>query len=232
MTFAEKIIKFNANLELNESLPDNIRVMNPFKENKNALEISSIFYQKYYNDQQPRQLILGINPGRFGAGVTGIPFTDTKRLEENCGIKFHGITTHETSSVFVYNVIEQYGGAEKFYSRFYINSISPLGFVKTNAKGKEINFNYYDSKALQELVTPFMIESLQTQIAFGIDRSVVYSFGAGKNLKFLQEINTKYKFFKTIVPLEHPRYIMQYKQKHKNFYIHKYLEAFKGSEMS
>ena len=105
MTFAEKIIQFNKNLDLSVTLPENIRVMNPFKENKEALEISSTFYTKYYNDHEQRRLILGINPGRFGAGVTGIPFTDTKRLEEKCGIKFNGITTHETSSVFVYDMI-------------------------------------------------------------------------------------------------------------------------------
>jgi len=228
MTFAEKIIQFNKNLDLSVTLPENIRVMNPFKENKEALEISSTFYTKYYNDHEQRRLILGINPGRFGAGVTGIPFTDTKRLEEKCGIKFNGITTHETSSVFVYDVIEQFGGVEQFYSRFYINSVSPLGFVKTNAKGKEVNFNYYDSKALQELITPFIIESLKTQINFGVDRSIVYSFGAGKNLKFLQLINREYQFFDQIVPLEHPRYIMQYKLNNKQFYIDKFLRAFNG----
>jgi len=49
--------------------------MNPFRENPEALIVSGKFYKKYYNDNNPRFLILGINPGRFGAGVTGIPFT-------------------------------------------------------------------------------------------------------------------------------------------------------------
>lgn len=226
MTFAEKIIHFNKNLDLTVTLPDNIRVMNPFKENKDALEISSAFYKKYYNDHNQRRLILGINPGRFGAGVTGIPFTDTKRLEEKCEIKLKGVTSHETSSVFVYDMIEQFGGVEKFYSRFYINSVSPLGFVKINKNGKKVNFNYYDSKALQELITPFIIESLKKQISFGVDRNIVYSFGAGKNLKFLQTLNQEYHFFDQIVPLEHPRYIMQYKLKQKKLYIDKYIKAF------
>ncbi|MFO7827796.1 MAG: DUF4918 family protein [Bacteroidales bacterium] len=226
MTFAEKVINFNTNLDLTVTLPENIRGMNPFKENKGALEISSKFYKKYYNDHNQRKLILGINPGRFGAGVTGIPFTDTKRLEEKCGIKFNGVNTHETSSVFVYDVIEQFGGVNEFYSQFYINSVSPLGFVKTNKNGKEVNFNYYDSKALQELITPFIIENLKKQISFGIDRNIVYSFGAGKNLKFLQKLNQEYHFFDQIVPLEHPRYIMQYQLKHKQLYVDKYITAF------
>jgi uracil-DNA glycosylase len=68
-------------------LPQNIKIMNPFKENQKIIPISSSFYEKYYNDNNPRHLILGINPGRFGAGVTGIPFTDTKRLADKCGLK-------------------------------------------------------------------------------------------------------------------------------------------------
>ncbi len=34
-----------------------------------------------------RYLILGINPGRFGGGITGIPFTDPIRLQNICGIE-------------------------------------------------------------------------------------------------------------------------------------------------
>lgn len=75
--------------------------MNPFQENENIISISSSFYKKYYNDNNSRHLILGINPGRFGAGLTGIPFTDPKRLESNCNIKFNGALAHELSSVFV-----------------------------------------------------------------------------------------------------------------------------------
>jgi hypothetical protein len=45
------------------------------------MKICSSFYQKYYADNKKRSLIIGINPGRFGAGVTGIPFTDPIRLK-------------------------------------------------------------------------------------------------------------------------------------------------------
>jgi hypothetical protein len=46
--------------------------MNPYRENPNALKTSSAFFQKYYNDDSPRRIILGINPGRFDAGQAGI----------------------------------------------------------------------------------------------------------------------------------------------------------------
>lgn len=78
-TFADKIIEFNKFLHFEGLLPDGIRIMNPFRDNY-IFKVSSSFYRKYYNDNKPRHLILGINPGRFGAGFTGVPFTDTKRL--------------------------------------------------------------------------------------------------------------------------------------------------------
>lgn len=225
-TFAEKIIEFNLSLEFNGKLPEGIGIMNPFKENDQIIPISSSFYRKYYNDCNKRHLILGINPGRFGAGVTGIPFTDTKRLKEKCEIPYFGKETHEPSSVFVYEVIEAYGGAQVFYQDFYINSICPLGFVIIDKQGKVKNYNYYDSKALTEAVYDFSVENIRKQIALGCETDVCFCFGTGKNEKFLRALNQEYGFFKQIIALEHPRFIMQYQAKNKALYIEKYLKAF------
>jgi hypothetical protein len=223
-TFADKIISFNKKIVFEGSLPKNISIMNPFKENKEAMLISTKFYKKFYNDTNKRHLILGINPGRFGAGVTGVPFTDTKRLLEECGLKFDGKPTHEPSATFIYEMINAYGGVEKFYSKFYIHSICPLGFTIINDKGKEINYNYYDSNELTEMVYDFIIGNIKKQISFGIGTDVCFCFGTGKNVTFLRKINEEFHFFKKIVPLEHPRFIMQYKSKSKQFYLDKYLE--------
>jgi hypothetical protein len=223
-TFADKIISFNKNILFGGQLPKNVSIMNPFKENKEALQISSKFYKKFYNDTNKRHLILGINPGRFGAGVTGVPFTDTKRLLEECGLKFDGKPTHEPSATFIYEMINAYGGVKKFYSKFYIHSVCPLGFTINNDKGKEINYNYYDSKELTDSVYDFIIENLKKQINFGIGTDVCFCFGTGKNVTFLKKINEEFRFFQKIVPLEHPRFIMQYKSKSKQFYLDKYLE--------
>ncbi len=225
-TFAKKIIAFNKNIAFNGTLPKGISIMNPFRGNAEAMLISSAFYKKYYNDHNKRHIILGINPGRFGAGVTGVPFTDTKRLFNECGLEFSGKATHEPSATFIYEMINAYGGAEKFYGNFYIQSICPLGFTITNDKGKEINYNYYDSKELTESVYNFIIANIEKQISFGIATNVCFCFGTGKNENFLRKINGEYKFFKQIVALEHPRFIMQYKSKSKQFYVDKYLEAF------
>src|SRR6187402_2535739 len=96
-SFADKVITFNRQLHFSGKLPPGIRIMNPFKEEESAFEISSAFYRKFYNDNHPRHLILGINPGRFGAGVTGVSFTDPKRMINQCHIPYNGPITHEPS---------------------------------------------------------------------------------------------------------------------------------------
>ncbi len=229
-TFADRVIAFNERLTLDIPLPEGIRVMNPFTENPQALAASSAFYRKFYNDNRERRLILGINPGRHGAGVTGIPFTDTKRLVEKCGLGIDGLHTHEPSSVFVYDVIEAYGGVHNFYNDFYINSPSPLGFVTMNENGREVNYNYYDSKELQTLLTGFMVSSIRAHISKGIITDRAFCLGTGKNFRFLEKLNQKHRFFEHLIPLEHPRYVMQYKSKHKSFYIDKFVCALKGAE--
>lgn len=223
-TFAQRVIEFNSNLKIDHKLPTGVSALNPFQEKSPSRELSEKFYQRFYNDNNPRDLILGINPGRLGAGTTGIPFTDSKRLMSHCGIEcdFH---LHEPSSVFVYQVIDAFGGAEKFYKRFFFSSISPLGYVKINDKGREVNYNYYDDKQLQNAVTPFIIKSMKHLIAMGVKTQRVYCLGTGKNFKFLTSLNSKYQFFGELIALEHPRYIMQYKSKMIGSYVQKYLDV-------
>lgn len=225
-TFAARIIAFNKSLKYNGTLPAGIRIMNPFQESPLALAVSSEFYQKYYHDSQPRHLILGINPGRFGSGQTGISFTDPKRLVANCHIDFPGPMTHEPSSAYIYEMIAAFGGEERFYQQFYIHSICPLGFTKIGENGKETNYNYYDSPALLKSVYPFIVENIRKQIEMGFETDVCFCFGTGKNEAFFRKLNEAHQFFKKIVALEHPRYIMQYKSKEKALYIDKYLRAF------
>src|SRR5882757_1409878 len=98
MTFAGKVIRFIKELSYTGNpLPPAIRIMNPYREFEGTMDIAAAFYRKYYDDNEPRSIILGINPGRFGAGVTGIPFTDSKRLISGCHIPHNGKATHEPS---------------------------------------------------------------------------------------------------------------------------------------
>ncbi|MBQ4133055.1 MAG: DUF4918 family protein [Desulfovibrionaceae bacterium] len=227
-TFAESVIAFNNALQFDGALPQGIGVMNPFRENPDALRASSAFYLKYYNDANARIMLLGINPGRFGAGLTGVPFTDPKRLKAECAVDcYAGAQAHEPSSVFIYEMIRQYGGVKAFYSQVYINSICPLGFVEKRPDGKEVNYNYYDNNALTEAARPFMLECLRRQLDFGIRREVCFVLGTGKNMQFISRLNREYGFFEKLIPLEHPRYIIQYKSRQTQHYINKYLELIK-----
>jgi hypothetical protein len=225
MAKAEQILEFYADLDFNDPLPDGISMMNPYRENAEIRRICQDFYQKFYADDQPRRLILGINPGRLGAGATGLPFTDTKRLMHDCGIDFNGFVSHEPSSVFVYLVIKAYGGPMAFYRDFYINSVCPLGFTKTS-NGKEINYNYYDSKELTSAVLPFILFNIPEQIKIAGRKDICYVFGTGKNYEFVRRLNDEHQYFDKVIGLEHPRYIMQYKAKKIDQFVDSYLRAF------
>lgn len=227
-TFADYAIAYNKKLDLKTPLPEGFRVMNPFKKNETGLRIMKLFYQKFYNDQQPRKLLLGINPGRFGAGVTGVPFTDTKRLRENCGIEYEGKETHEPSASFIYRMIAAYGGVEDFYKDIYIHSIFPLAIVQKNNKGVFVNCNYYDDKRLMASLRPYMLGHLKAQIKWGLKTDVVYVLGK-KNAKFIEQLNAETKLFKRMEILEHPRYIQQYKSKQADEYAEKFVRVLKAA---
>jgi hypothetical protein len=226
-TFADKVIEFNRQLQYSGRLPEDFRVLNPYLDNPETMEVMAQFYRKFYNDSNQRRFIVGINPSRNGAGVTGVPFTDTKRLESVCGIQMKSAYTHELSSVFVYDLIAEYGGPNAFYQEFYINSPFPLAIIRRTKTGNWLNANYYDDPALLADVKDFMIDSLKKHISLGLDTSEVIVLGK-KNADFIQKLNTETNLFARLVVLEHPRYIQQYKSREKQLYIDKYLLALRG----
>ena len=221
-TLADKIISFNQNLHYSGELPEGFKVLNPYLDNPETMRVMKEFYYKFYNDSNLRKFLIGINPSRHGAGVTGVPFTDTKRLESVCGIKMKSARTHEVSSVFLYDFIESYGGAESFYKKFFINSPFPLAIVRQAKNGQWLNANYYDDRELFNMVKDFMVESLQKFIAMGLDTEEVFILGK-KNAEFIKKLNDEAKLFGKLTALEHPRFIQQYKSKEKQLYIDKYI---------
>lgn len=217
MTYTQNILSFLQDLKFAVELPAGVEVMHPFT-NAETWRVCELFYNKYYSDHNSRYCIIGINPGRFGGGVTGIPFTDPIRLQKDCGIENNWPHKQELSSVFVYDMIHAFGGPDAFYNKFYFTAVSPLGFTKA---GK--NLNYYDDKLLAERIIPFAVDCFRRQIAWGLHTSVAFCLGEGSNYKFLSKLNNEYKLFEKIVPLSHPRFIMQYRLKTKDEYINKYL---------
>ena len=228
-TFADRVLQFNEELSHQFlSLPKGFSIVNPFisAQKEQVKQVTALFYQKYYNDGNSRRLILGSSPARRGTAVTGIPFEDATHLQKETGIYIDKFFINKSSSGFLYEVMNEYGGCSKFYTDFYMSFVCPLGIAKMNPKGNEVNCNYYENKKLLKTLSPFIVNMLRRQINFGIDTSVCYCIGSGENYNFLSEINKKYNFFGLILPLEHPRFIMQYHLKDKEKFLKKYMDAF------
>lgn len=222
---SRSILDFLKELAIDVRLPKGVDVLNPYQVNT-TFEYAKQFYTKYYSDNEPRIVLLGINPGRLGAGLTGIPFTDPIKLHEACGIDNNLPKRPELSSDFIHQVIIAYGGLTKFYSRFYFSSVSPLGFTKA-AK----NLNYYDLPLLQKRLKPFIVNSLQKQLSWRLSKKTCLVLGEGKNFNYVQTLNTEYNFFKQVIPLAHPRFVMQYKRRQMNDYIDDYLSNLQSAEL-
>jgi len=217
--FAEKAIDYFLNLDLPVNLPKGITLIDPYT-NAEVQRCVTLFYEKYFSDNNKRIFIFGINPGRFGAGVTGIGFTDPVALRTFCSIENSLGSKRELSSEFIYAMIENYGGCEKFYKHFFITALSPLGFLKD---GK--NYNYYDNIVLQKAVEPYIISSIIQQLKLGAETEFAICLGK-KNADYFSALNETHHFFKKIITLEHPRWIMQYRRKKVNQFIEKYIGAF------
>lgn len=229
---SDKILDFYDYISSNDVfLPSNYKLINPFlgDEKDRVRAITKSFYSKYYSDNHPRKMILGSSPARRGSAVLGVPFEEYSHLLEITGIKISNFYVSKNSSDFLAEVIKLYGGYDKFYYDFYLNFVCPLGIAYINEDESIRNSNYYENKRLQESLYSFMVDSIKKQIDMGIDTSVCYSIGSGENYKFLLELNKKYNFFKKIVPLPHPRFIMQYNKKDKDKYIKMYLDVLKNS---
>lgn len=221
-TFSAQMLFFFQQLNVPE-LPDGIEPLLPFRQPE-VLKILEQFYNRYYKDSNPRILLFGINPGRLGAGKTGIGFTDPVRLKEQCGIDHDIPLKSEPSSVFMYDMIDAFGGPQKFYSHFHFTSVSPVGYVKDG-----LNFNYYDTPVLRKATADFVVDTIRQQVAMNSNTEVAFSIGKGTNFKILKELNKTHGFFKHIEVLPHPRWVMQYKYKTKSLYLDEYLQKLAGA---
>ncbi|HUR11322.1 MAG TPA: uracil-DNA glycosylase family protein [Flavitalea sp.] len=219
-TNASAILTFYRQLKPDFDAGPDIVTMNPFTDTS-SWELTTAFYRKYYSDENPRTLIFGINPGRFGGGVTGIPFTDPIRLESACGIPNSCKKQAELSSQFIYTMIEAYGGAGEFYNNYFITALSPLGFTKS---GK--NLNYYDDKYLMANIKSFICDSIEKQLKI-FPSEECFCLGEGTNFKYFTRLNEETKYFKNIIALPHPRWIMQYRRKRMQEFIELFVNKLK-----
>lgn len=218
MPFSTKAIKYFYKLKPPAMKVRGVGLINPYK-NDDIKKVVKNFFAKFYGDENERLFVFGINPGRFGGGLTGISFTDPVALREQCGIENSLGNRKELSSKFIFSVAKKFGGVEKFFSTVFLTALYPFAIIKD---GK--NYNYYDDNLLAETLRSEIVKNIGKQIDFGArkDRAIIL----GKNnADFFKTINNNYDFFKSVVVLEHPRYIMQYRLKQADKYIDKYISA-------
>jgi hypothetical protein len=137
------------------SLIDNpdIEIIEKDEDDGDALKNQILFDEKYYHEGFPKIVLCGINPGRKGAGVTGVPFVDMATLAERLPdnkISFNGDDDPtEPSAKFFNKIIDDHFGVDKFYKHFYVTNFSWVGFtIKIKSDGdkktRKRNLNYFD----------------------------------------------------------------------------------------
>jgi hypothetical protein len=215
-TFASRVLDFYRNLR-----PPNLRGLGvgtlfPFRDPA-VMACTNAFYRKFFGDSAPRVFLIGINPGRFGGGTTGVPFTDPVSLEKQCGIPNPFPKRRELSAEFIEALLDRFGGPKPFYGAFFITAASPVGFTRDGR-----NYNYYDHPELLGAVKPFIVKALRAQLGFGARRDVAVVLGSGKNFDFLSRLNAEHSFFEKLHVVEHPRFIMQYRRPHVERFLDKY----------
>lgn len=215
-TFGSRVIDFYRHLRPPRLKGLGVDVLYPYGDPA-VMQVTSAFYRRFFDDPSKRIFLIGINPGRFGGGTTGIPFTDPVSLGKQCGIPNQFPRRRELSAEFFEKLIERWGGPLEFYRSFFFSAASPIGFTRD---GK--NYNYYDNPKLLAAVRPFIIKTLRAQLDFGARRDVAIVLGTGKNFTFLERLNAEQRFFDKLLVVEHPRFIMQYRRPRVAEYLDKY----------
>ncbi len=216
VTFCDRVLGFYRTIALPCLPSPRITVIHPHN-NAETFEYTKEFFNSFFRDQEKRVFVFGINPGRFGSGITGVPFTDPVALQDICGIRNDFEKRRELSSQFMYQFIERWGGARLFFRQFFLTAVSPIGFLRDG-----VNCNYYDDPVLLSTLQPFLVSTIRTQLAFGARRDVAIVLGSGKNQKFFIELNEQHRFFRNVYAIEHPRFVMQYRRKNLSDYLEKY----------
>lgn len=200
-------------------IPKQYLCMNPYK-NQETLDIVFRFLAQYYNDSNIRTVLFGINPGRLGSGLTGISFTDPVRLKNILKMDHSFEMRPELSSEFIYEVIDAWGGPSSFFSSFFLSAVYPLGFMH-----HEKNINYYEFENWQKHMLKPILKELKTHLKWPVNRTKAICVGQGENYKILNQINDELHLFDEIIPLPHPRWVLQYRRKSKQDYLDLYLKT-------
>jgi hypothetical protein len=179
--------------------------------------------RRYYTQEPQRLSVWGINPGRFGDGITGLSFTDPWAVAHQLDIATTLTGRRELSAEFIGDVIDAYGGPQEFYRDIYLGAVSPMGYV---AHG--VNVNFYDTPELLRAVVPYAIACMQEQVRFGLRRDTAVVLGTGKLKQSIERFINPSVGFGQVIYLEHPRFIMQYRRSQRSAYVERYVDTLRS----
>jgi len=186
-----------------------IGILSDFLKNKENV----IKFDNYYiNKNKPKIVLCGLNPGRLGAGLTGIPFIDFNSLSQM--LPNIERFDKENSANFIFKIIQRFG-FEYFYEKFYITNISKYGYYKIGS-GKNINYPDLPIQVQDWLYEKFIDEmkSLNPDVIIPLSESVENSL---KKLK--SQGSLPYQIGER---LNHPSWVMTYKKKEMDIWLDKY----------
>jgi single-strand selective monofunctional uracil DNA glycosylase len=120
----------------------------------NPLDYAQALHEAYlarYGQSPKEVLLLGMNPGPFGMAQTGVPFGDVAMVRDFLGLsaavgkplrehpkrKIEGLACarSEVSGTRLWGwVRDDFGTAERFFSRFFVANYCPLVFMEASAR--------------------------------------------------------------------------------------------------
>lgn len=192
---------------------ENIEILDGFIKN---IDLVRKFYQTYYRHHSDRIVLCGMNPGRLGAGQTGIPFMDFHAISQ----LFPDVQQHvrERSAQLIWSVIKEFG-INNFYDHVYLTNISWLRFTKD-----EKNLNYYElPSTIQNIFTNTFIEEMkivQPKVIIPLGVEVERSLRKmAKSNRLTYPVENRLPHPAVLVKKEdRPKLIQQYKDRIRRFF--------------
>lgn len=224
--FGRFVEHFLSKVTVGIELPADVEVLRPYTDPE-VQRVLGLMCRKHYAGTHPRVGVWGINPGRFGAGVTGLSFTDPWAVEHDLAIPTTLEGRRELSAEFISRVIAAYGGPQEFYRDVYMSALSPLGFTRHG-----VNINFYDDPQLATTIRPKIIEWISAALKAGVRRDVTIVLGAGKLRSYMDRHIRTSVGIDEVIYLDHPRYIMQYRRRDVDAYVELYVETIRTCSAS
>ncbi len=205
MIMMSRVLSFYKKSLQNKSFQDmhsTWQLVNPSIEHWNRFKF---FITKYYYDENRRDLIIALNPGRKGCNKTGIALTDENVLFTKLKYPNHNSKPEvERTATRIYSIIEEvHPNINTFFSKFFMMNIFPFGVV---TDGKNVVFNkIIKIPKIEEFSKDFVAKSIEI---FNPER--IFCVGRGSK-NFIQNHFSD----KNPVYLYHPAYRFPDKEKEK-----------------